>query len=148
MIVGEEPPDDGQVLVDAGITIGYFSQDVDDMSGQSVVAAVMDGGAGERAGRRMAQLEAAMVDPDQADELDALVERYGEVQGRFEDWTAMRWMRGRARCWRARASARTDGRRRRLLSGGWKMRVALAASWMRPTACCSTSRATISTWKA
>ncbi|HQP19616.1 MAG TPA: ATP-binding cassette domain-containing protein, partial [Phenylobacterium sp.] len=43
MMTGQEPPDDGLVVTDPGITIGYFSQDVGEMSGQSAVAAVMDG---------------------------------------------------------------------------------------------------------
>jgi len=43
MIAGQEPPGDGQVTVEAGMTIGYFSQDVGEMSGMSAVAAVMDG---------------------------------------------------------------------------------------------------------
>src|SRR3982751_4926412 len=43
MITGEEQPDEGQVAADRGITIGYFSQDVGEMSGCSVLAAVMDG---------------------------------------------------------------------------------------------------------
>ncbi|MER9477647.1 ATP-binding cassette domain-containing protein, partial [Mesorhizobium sp. M0520] len=42
MINGEEQPDEGQVSVDRGVTIGYFSQDVGDMSGRSAVAEVMD----------------------------------------------------------------------------------------------------------
>src|ERR1700756_4497938 len=66
IIAGQEPPDDGVVLVDAGMTIGYFSQDVGEMSGQSAVAAVMDGaGPVSALAAEMAQLEAAMVDPDQ-----------------------------------------------------------------------------------
>src|SRR6201997_3686910 len=43
MIAGQEQPDDGRVLVEAGMTIGYFSQDVGEMSGMSAVSAVMDG---------------------------------------------------------------------------------------------------------
>ena len=43
MIAGEEQPDDGQVTIDPGMTIGYFSQDVGEMSGKSAVAAVTDG---------------------------------------------------------------------------------------------------------
>src|SRR6201996_6781155 len=128
MIAGQEPPDDGRVLVDAGMTIGYFSQDVGEMSGQSAVAAVMDGvGPASVLAAEMAQLEAAMVDPDRMDEMDALVERYGEVQGRFEE------LDGYALDARARevlaglsfSQERMDGDVG-LLSGGWKMRVALA----------------------
>src|SRR5580765_8322508 len=82
----QEPPDDGQVTIDPGMTIGYFSQDVGEMSGQSAVMAVMDGvGPASALAAEMARLEAAMVDPDRMDEMDALVERYGEVQHRFEE---------------------------------------------------------------
>ncbi len=64
MIAGEERPDDGQVSIDPGMTIGYFSQDVGEMSGQSAVAAVMDGvGPVSALATEMAKLEAAMVDP-------------------------------------------------------------------------------------
>src|ERR1700750_773880 len=43
LITKEEQPDEGQVSVDRGVTIGYFSQDVGEMSGRSAVAEVMDG---------------------------------------------------------------------------------------------------------
>src|SRR5262245_17666572 len=70
MIAGTEQPDDGRVLVDSGMTIGYFSQDVGEMSGQSAVSAVMDGaGPLSALATEMAALEAAMVDPAQADDM-------------------------------------------------------------------------------
>src|SRR6195952_1879941 len=127
MIAGEEQPDDGVVAIDPGMTIGYFSQDVGEMSGQSAVMAVMDGvGPASALAAEMAQLEAAMVDPDQAANMDALITRYGEVQGRFEE------LDGYALDARARevlaglsfSQERMDGDVG-LLSGGWKMRVAL-----------------------
>ena len=43
MITGQEEPDEGQVLVDRGVSIGFFSQDVGEMAGRSAVAEVMDG---------------------------------------------------------------------------------------------------------
>ena len=128
MIAGQEQPDDGQVTIDPGMTIGYFSQDVGEMSGMSAVAAVMDGvGPVSALAVEIARLEAAMADPAQADDMDALVERYGEVQGRFEE------LDGYALDARARevlaglsfSQERMDGDVG-LLSGGWKMRVALA----------------------
>ena len=80
MIAGEERPDDGLVSIDPGMTIDYFSQDVGEMSGQSAVAAVMDGvGPVSDLAAEMAQLEAAMVDPDRADDMDAIVGR-GDAQ--------------------------------------------------------------------
>src|ERR1700741_3813283 len=79
MIAGQEQPDDGRVLVDAGKTIGYFSQDVGEMSGQSAVSAGRDGaGPLSTLAAEMAALEAAMNDPKQADNMEDLVTRYGE----------------------------------------------------------------------
>ena len=128
MIAGAEPPDDGRVLVDAGMTIGYFSQDVGEMSGQTAVAAVMDGaGPLSALAAEMAELEAAMVDPAKADDMEALVTRYGEVQGRFQE-LGVYALEDRAREVLAGLSfseERMDGDVG-LLSGGWKMRVALA----------------------
>jgi ATPase subunit of ABC transporter with duplicated ATPase domains len=127
MITGEERPDDGQVAIDPGMTIGYFSQDVGEMSGQSAVAAVMDGvGPVSALATEMAELEARMVDPDQPD-MDAVVERYGEVLARFEELDGYA-LEARAREVLAGLSfsqERMDGDVG-LLSGGWKMRVALA----------------------
>src|SRR3981189_1634720 len=82
----QERPDGGKVAVDRGVTIGYFSQDVGEMSGRSAVAEVMDGaGPVSAVASELKELEAAMGDPDRADDMDAIVARYGEVQGRFEE---------------------------------------------------------------
>ncbi len=128
MIAGTEQPDDGRVLVEGGMTIGYFSQDVGEMSGQSAVAAVMDGaGPVSALAAEMAALEAAMIDPDQADTMEELVGRYGEVQARFQELDGYA-LEDRAREVLAGLSfseERMDGDVG-LLSGGWKMRVALA----------------------
>src|SRR5215469_8452736 len=43
LITGQDAPDEGQVAVDRGVTIGYFSQDVGEMAGRSAVAEVRDG---------------------------------------------------------------------------------------------------------
>jgi len=128
MITGQEQPDDGLVSIDPGMRIGYFSQDVGEMSGQSAVAAVMDGvGPVSALAAEMATLEAAMVDPGQADQLDAVMERYGEVLERFQELDGYA-LEARAREVLAGLSfsqERMDGDVG-LLSGGWKMRVALA----------------------
>src|SRR5436305_12806620 len=82
MITGEEDPDEGQVSVDRGVTIGYFSQDVGDMSGRSAVSEVMDGaGPFSAVAAELRELEAAMGDPDRAEELDEVIARYGDCQG-------------------------------------------------------------------
>jgi len=128
MITGQEQPDEGLVLVDRGVTIGFFSQDVGEMSGRSAVAEVMDGaGAVSEVAAELASLEAALADPDRADELDAILERFGEVQARFEE------LGGYALDGRAREVLAGLGFSQEMqegdvgaLSGGWKMRVALA----------------------
>jgi ATPase subunit of ABC transporter with duplicated ATPase domains len=137
MITGEEQPDEGMVQVDRGITIGYFSQDVGDMKGVSAATAVMDGaGPVSTVAAELRELEAAMGDPDRADEMDAIITRYGEVQGRFEE------LDGYALDGRAREVLAGLGFSQEMmdgdvgaLSGGWKMRVALARILlMRPDA--------------
>src|SRR4051794_32739520 len=86
MITGQEPPDEGQVSVERGTTIGYFSQDVGEMAGRSAVAEVMDGaGPVSAVAAELKELEAAMADPERADEMEDIIARYGEVQGRFEE---------------------------------------------------------------
>ena len=128
LITGEEAPDEGQVSTDRGITIGYFSQDVGEASGRSVLAEVMDGaGPVSAIAAELRELEAAMVDPDRADEMDAVIERYGEVQARFEELDGYS-LEGRASEVLAGLGFSQEmiegdvGK----LSGGWKMRVALA----------------------
>jgi ATPase subunit of ABC transporter with duplicated ATPase domains len=127
MITGQEPPDEGQVLVERGVTIGFFSQDVGEMSGRSAVAEVMDGaGAVSEVAAELHSLELAMADPDRADEMDAIIERFGEVQARFDDLGGYA-LESRAREVLAGLSfseAMMDGDVG-ALSGGWKMRVAL-----------------------
>lgn len=137
MINGEEQPDEGQVSVDRGVTIGYFSQDVGDMSGRSAVAEVMDGaGPVSEVAAEMRELEHAMGDPDRAGEMDEIIARYGEAQHRFEE------LDGYALDGRAREVLDGLGFSQEMmdgdvgkLSGGWKMRVALARILlMRPDA--------------
>ena len=127
MITGQEEPDEGQILVDRGVSIGFFSQDVGEMAGHSAVAEVMDGaGAVSEVAAELAALEAAMADPDQMGELDAVLERFGEVQARFEE------LGGYALGSKARELLDGLGFSQEMmdgdvgkLSGGWKMRVAL-----------------------
>ena len=136
LIMGEESSDDGQISVDKNVTIGHFSQDVGEMHGMSSVAATMDGaGPISALASELHELEHAMADPDRADELEALVDRFGHVQARFDE------LGGYALEARAREIMAGLGFSQEMmdgdvgnLSGGWKMRVALARILlMRPT---------------
>jgi ATPase subunit of ABC transporter with duplicated ATPase domains len=128
LIVNEEQPDSGQVVVERGVTIGYFSQDVGEMSGRTVLEETM-AGAGEvsDAAHELHALEHAMADPAQADDLESIIERFGHAQARFDA------LGGYALESRAREILAGLGFRDEVveddvgkLSGGWKMRVALA----------------------
>jgi ATPase subunit of ABC transporter with duplicated ATPase domains len=128
MIVKEEQPDAGQVSIDRNVTIGYFSQDVGEMRGRTVVEETLAGaGAVSEAGTELHALEHAMADPARADELDALIERFGHAQARFDQLGGYA-LEARAREILAGLGFRPDsvdddvGK----LSGGFKMRVALA----------------------
>ena len=137
MIVGEESPDEGQVSVEKQVSIGYFNQDVGEMSGRTAVAEVMDGaGPVSTVAAELAELEAAMCDPERADDMDSIIARYGEVQARFEELGGYE-LEGRAREVLAGLSFSQDMMDADIgtLSGGWKMRVALGRILlMRPDA--------------
>src|SRR6202051_3875664 len=137
MITGQELTDEGQVAVDRGVTIGYFSQDVGEMAGRSAVSEVMDGaGPVSAVASELKELEAAMGDPDRAGDMDDIIARYGEVQARFEELDGYA-LEGRAREVLAGLSFSQEMMEGDVgaLSGGWKMRVALARILlMRPDA--------------
>src|SRR5438045_5247398 len=85
MIVGEEAPDDGEVSVPKKLTIGYFRQDVEEMSGRSVIDEAIAGSG--RVGDLHHELEAlnqAMADPARGDEMAKILNRFGEVQEEYE----------------------------------------------------------------
>jgi ATPase subunit of ABC transporter with duplicated ATPase domains len=137
LITKEESPDDGQISVERGVTIGYFSQDVGEMAGRPAVAEVMAGaGAVSEVAAELKQLEDALGDPARADEMDALLARFGDVQARFDN------LGGYALEAKAREILAGLGFSQGMmdgdvsaLSGGWKMRVALARILlMRPDA--------------
>jgi ATPase subunit of ABC transporter with duplicated ATPase domains len=128
MITGEESADDGEVSVPKKLTIGYFRQDVEEMSGRSVLDEAIAGSG--RVGDLHHELEAlndAMADPARADEMDRILERFGHVQEEYEH------LGGYALESQARevlhglgfADDQIDGDVG-ALSGGWKMRVAMA----------------------
>jgi len=128
MITGEEVPDEGDVTVPKKLSIGYFRQDVEEMSGRSVLDEAIAGSG--RLGDLHHELEAlqtAMADPDQADDMDRILGRFGEVQEEYDhlggyglESDAREVLHGLGF-----DDERIDGDVG-LLSGGWKMRVAMA----------------------
>src|SRR5882762_4124026 len=128
MIVGEETPDEGDVSVPRRMTIGYFRQDVEEMSGRSVIdEAILGSGRVGDLHHELEHLNHAMSDPSRADDLDRILARFGEVQEQYDH------LGGYALEAQAREvlhglgfeDERIDGDVG-ALSGGWKMRVAMA----------------------
>src|SRR5688572_16571124 len=85
MIVGEETVDEGDVSVPRKLSVGYFRQDVGEMSGRSILDEAIAGSG--RLGDLHHELEAlqnAMADPDQTDQMDRILTRFGEVQEEYD----------------------------------------------------------------
>src|SRR6202790_4841807 len=85
MVVGEEEADEGEVSVPKKLTIGYFRQDVEEMEGRSVLDEAIAGSG--RVGDLHHELEAlhrSMDDPEQAGEMDRILERFGHVQEEYD----------------------------------------------------------------
>src|ERR1700704_53725 len=128
LITGEESPDEGDVSVPKQLTIGYFRQDVEEMSGRPVLDEAIAGSG--RIGdlhHELEDLHKALEDPSRTDEMDQILARFGEVQEEYDH------LGGYALEAQAREvlhglgfeDDQIDGDVG-ALSGGWKMRVALA----------------------
>src|SRR4249919_1853208 len=128
MIVGEESPDDGEVSVPKKLTVGYFRQDVEEMSGRSVLDESIAGSG--RVGdlhHELESLEHAMADPSRAGEMEKILARFGEVQEEYQhlDGYALESQAREVLYGLGFDDERIDGDVG-ALSGGWKMRVAMA----------------------
>lgn len=127
LIIGEEKPDEGEVLINSGVIIGYFSQEVGEMSGRSAIKEVL-AGAGKvyDIGKKLHEMEKIMADPA-ADIDNALLSKYGKLQEEFihlngydketEAQTILNGLGIGPDRWNQPVET---------FSGGWKMRIALA----------------------
>jgi ATP-binding cassette, subfamily F, member 3 len=128
LIVGEQESDTGEISRPKKLVIGYFSQDVGDMSGRSALEEVMAVSEGlVELNEQIKEMEAAMNEPMSDDDMSNLLERYGNAMEDFEH----------------RGGYDLENRAQTVLtglgigpgeydhpvesfSGGWKMRIALA----------------------
>src|SRR5262245_538237 len=128
LITGEEVADEGEISIPKKLSVGYFRQDVEEMAGRSVLdEAILGSGRAGDLHHELEQLQHAMSDPAQADDMDRILARFGEVQEEYDH------LGGYALEAQAREvlhglgfdDERIDGDVG-ALSGGWKMRVAMA----------------------
>ncbi len=128
VICGEEAPDAGTVSMDPGTVVGYFSQDVGEMSGGSALQEVLAGaGRVYEVGREMAELEHRMSDAKGPGLTDAEMNRYGELQTEFQHRNGYE-LENRAEAILTGLGIGMDRFHLPVesFSGGWKMRIALA----------------------
>ncbi len=128
IIAGIERPDQGTISMDGGTVIGYFSQDVGEMSGRTVLEEVLAGaGRVYEIGLEIAELEHRMSDPQSPGLSDAEMTAYGELQndfmhhGGYELETKAEAILSGLGIGKERQGERVES-----FSGGWKMRIALA----------------------
>lgn len=128
LIMNEESLDQGTISKPDKIRIGYFSQNIEEMKGRSVLQEVLSSGNLENLKIEIAQLEEKLQDPNLGeDEMMRVVERYGDLQGEFEsmggydlDSRAQEILGGLGF---SKEDMQIDVGK---FSGGWKMRVSLA----------------------
>ena len=128
MIVGEEEPDEGEISVPKRLTIGYFRQDVEEMCGRSTLdEAIAGSGRLGELHHELESLQHAMGDPEQLEDMDRILDRFGHVQEEYDH------LGGYALEAQVREvlhglgfeDDQIDGDVG-ALSGGWKIRVAMA----------------------
>jgi ATPase subunit of ABC transporter with duplicated ATPase domains len=121
MIAGEEQADDGQVSLPKKLAIGYFKQEVDEMSGRSVLDEAIAGSG------RLGDLHHELMELEQNLHDEDALARYGEVQEEYQHLGGYE-LEARARevlHGLGFPDAQIDGDVG-ALSGGWKMRVSMA----------------------
>jgi len=128
LITGSEQPDEGSVSVPSKLSIAYFRQELDDMSGWSVLDEAI-AGSGElgELHHELESLQHEMSDPEHAGAMDRVLARYGEVQHRYESLGGY-GLEAQAREVLHGLGFEDDQIDGDVgtLSGGWKMRVSMA----------------------
>ncbi len=128
ILVGEESPEVGQVAKPEDVVVGYFSQNIEDMRGRSVIDEVKSAaGALPKIQAQLADFESRLAEPMDDDEMAKVLEKYGERQAEFERLGGYDLDARVAEIVSGLGFAPEDHNRDTgTFSGGWKMRIALA----------------------
>ena len=133
IIMGEEQADEGTVYFARDITIGYLEQETHLAGEKSALAEVVDSATEiKRLEARIAEMEAHIADASEGPAFEALLERYGAAQDRYERLGGYEL--------EARAKQILGGlgfpvadfdKPAKEFSGGWQMRISLAKLLLR-----------------
>ncbi len=128
ILLGETEPDEGAVHRPNDMQIGYLPQDLADDPQGTVLEEAMSGDARMQAARaRLAELEAQLTDSSGADDQDKIIQAYSDAQAHFEQLGGYSAEADAHRVLAGLGFKGSDGDRPLAeLSGGWRMRAALA----------------------
>lgn len=128
IITGEEGVEEGTISIPDRLVIGYFDQNIAEMSGKSALQEVMSAvGDFGRIQSRLQELETQLSTEMSDDEMTKVLEEYGNLQSEF-DRIGGYTIESRAAEILTGLGIGPDAYHRptELFSGGWKMRIALA----------------------
>ncbi len=132
VLVGEEGYDSGTISKSEKIRVGYFSQDIEDMKGRSALDEVKSAvGDIEKIQNELRDieknLERSATENVDDETMNQWLERYGELQSRFDDIGGYSVESKAAEILTGLGIGPDDYHRpTESFSGGWKMRIALA----------------------
>ncbi len=127
ILAGISEPDEGEVHRQSGLTVGYLPQELAEITEGTVLEATL-AGAGDITAMtaELRSLEARLAEVDAADHHDVLA-RYGELEAHFRQIGGYGFEAEAHRVLAGLGFAADDAQRPvAQLSGGWRMRVALA----------------------
>jgi len=128
VLTGDESVDGGNISKSDRVRMGYFSQDIENMSGSSVLDEVKNSLPGlANIREQLQQFEQKLTEEMSEVEMNSILEKYGEAQAEFErlggydvEYRAAEILTGLG------IGPEEQNRDTGSFSGGWKMRIALA----------------------
>ncbi len=128
LIAGEERPDEGTITCPDKLRVGYFSQNIEEMKGRSVLDEVKSAIPSYlHTKTQLSELELKLSEDLSEEQMTKVLEKYGELQAKFEEIGGYDVDSRVAEILTGLGIAPDEQHRMtESFSGGWKMRIALA----------------------
>lgn len=128
LLANEESVDEGSVAISDKLTVGYFSQNLEEMTGRSALQEVEASHPRYKILKpRLKELEEKLCEPMSDDEMSSTLQEYGDLQAEFESIGGYEFESKAAEILTGlRIGPEDHGKPVETFSGGWKMRIALA----------------------